>query len=134
MIRLWLPTRVTPPPLIVPRLHGGKFAKLVRVAHFERHALACVGEVLRIAADNRKRIEVIVAAQPRGPLHHGVLVEHAAIAKFDFVAHDGKGADSNVLRPASPRSETTARGSISLIALLHRHVRDGCGAFSVHRP
>ena len=44
-------------------VHGAELAKLVRLAHFESHALARVGQILRVAADDGERVDMIVAAR-----------------------------------------------------------------------
>ena len=98
-------------------MHGAELAKLVRVAHFEPHALARVGQILRIAADDGKRVHMIVAAERGRALDHGVRFENAAVAEFHFVAHDGECARFELRLPNFAEGETTARGSISLIAL-----------------
>ena len=36
---------------------------------------------------------MIFAPKPCGPLHHGVMLEDAAVAEFDFIADHGEGAD-----------------------------------------
>ena len=76
-------------------MHGAEFAKLVRVAHLKPHALAGVCQVLRIAADNGKRMHMIVPAERGGSRDHGVRFEDAAFAEFDIVADDREGPDSD---------------------------------------
>jgi hypothetical protein len=84
-------------------IHRGKFAKGVVVADFDSYALPGEGEVLRIAADNREGVHAIILAEARRALHDGVMIEDAAIAKLDFVANDGVGADANIRANARPR-------------------------------
>src|SRR5208282_295481 len=78
-------------------MHRAEFAKLVCIAHFELDALAGVGQVLRVAADDRKGMEVVVAAERRWTFHDRVRFEDAAIAQLDLVADDGAGPDPHAL-------------------------------------
>src|ERR1700722_12245218 len=74
-----------------------KFAEFIFVADFEGDALAFISEILRIAADDRKRVDPIFFAQAGGALHDGMMIEAAAIAEFDFIADDGVGANGYTL-------------------------------------
>ena len=48
-------------------VYGGEFAEFVGVADLQRDALAVVGQILRIAADDREGIEVVSAPSRAGP-------------------------------------------------------------------
>jgi hypothetical protein len=78
-------------------IHSGELAKLVRVAYLQRHLLASVSQILRIAADNGKRINVIPASKPRGALYHGVMLENAAFAQVNLATHYREGSNLNVM-------------------------------------
>ena len=74
-------------------VYRGELVKFVGVPDFQRHTLAFVGQILGIAADNGKRVNVIPAAKPRRALDHSVMVENAALTQFDFHADHGEGSD-----------------------------------------
>jgi hypothetical protein len=93
-------------------MHGAELAEFVRVADFEPDALSGVRQILRIAADNGKRMDVVVAAERGGASHHSVRIEDAAIAQFDFVSHDGVWPDSN--STAQPRRGRDCGAGIDL--------------------
>src|ERR1700691_2275355 len=76
-------------------VHGAKLAKHVRIAHFEPYALARVGQILRIAAHNGKRVYVVVASERGGSFNHGVGFDNASLPEFDLVTNDGERRDSN---------------------------------------
>src|ERR1700733_6573719 len=76
-------------------MHGAEFTKIVGVAHFQAGALARERQILRIAADDGERMHVIVLAELRRTVHHGVRLKHAAVAELDIVAHHGARADAD---------------------------------------
>ena len=78
-------------------IHRAEFVEFIVIADFDGNALAFVGEVLRIAADDSEGIDVVGAAQARGAVHDGVMIEDAAVAELDFFADDSEGADFCVL-------------------------------------
>jgi hypothetical protein len=84
-------------------MHGAELAEVIRVANFKPHALAGVGEVLRIASYDGEGMNVVVAAELRRPFDDGVRLENAAIAKLDIVAYDGGRPDANTGAQSSRR-------------------------------
>jgi hypothetical protein len=77
-------------------IHRGELAKLVCVAYLQRHPLASVCQILRIAADNGKRINVITASKSRGALDHCVMLQNAAFAQVNLATHYREGSNLNV--------------------------------------
>jgi hypothetical protein len=77
-------------------IHRGELAKLVCVAYLQRHPLASVCQILRIATNDGKRINVITASEPRGALYHGVMLENAAFAQVNLATHYREGSNLNV--------------------------------------
>ncbi len=74
-------------------VYRGELAKFVGVPDFQRHTLAFIGQILRIAADNGKGVNVVSAAKPRRSLHHGMVVEDTAVTQLDFHTNYREGAD-----------------------------------------
>ncbi len=66
-----------------------KFAEIIAIADFERYPLAGKRQILRIATNSGERIKMIRPAKSRRALHHGMMIDDAAIAKLDLVAHHG---------------------------------------------
>ena len=94
-------------------MHGAELAKLVFIAHLEPYPLARVCEILRIAADDRKREEMILAAERGRAAHNRVRLDNTAVAEFDFVSDDGEGSHLHAIsefrggRNDCPRIDST---------------------------
>lgn len=76
-------------------IHRGEFAKCVAVSDFERDALACKRQILRIAANDRKWIQAIILAEARRAFDDGVMIENASIAEFDIISDNSERADAD---------------------------------------
>src|ERR1700735_3359106 len=80
-------------PLNRAPIYRGKLVKFVGISDFQRYPLALVSQILRIAADNGKGINVVLTSKPRWTLHHCMVVENAAVAQLDFHADHCEGSD-----------------------------------------
>ena len=87
---MWLPTRVMPPPLTVPREMVTLFANHVFIAHLKASGLACIADVLRRYADGRKREKLV--ARTDG----GMAVEDDVRDQFAVLAENDVGPDGAV--------------------------------------
>ena len=76
-------------------VYGAKLAKLVGIAHLEPDTLARVGQILRIAAYDGKRVYVIVAPERGWSFDHGVGFDNATLPELDLVTDDRERRDSN---------------------------------------
>ena len=74
-------------------IDGDEFADDVVVADFEARGLAVVADILRREADGRKRKEVIMRPDFRGPIDRNVGDQFAGFAKFDVCADGAVRAD-----------------------------------------
>ena len=80
-------------------------AKGISVAHDKLHVLAPEAEILRITTNRAERVKHIVPPNLRRPLHYGVRVQDATVAKYHGVANYGVRTDLHARAKLRGRSD-----------------------------